>query len=320
MATTLGASFPATLAALTAGAIDVGRAMSLVGEVAGCAADACAEIEAAVLARGRRSTPSQFRQAARRAVLRIDAAHARQKAERAREQVYVATSPSSDDTSYLEGQLPGEDALAIRLVLDAAAVAMAGAGETRTRDQLRVAALAAPFWAALATGCLDSVDGPIPLALAHGQTPAIDMAVEAPVVELRGFGPITADTARVVAARARAGRWPLVRVHDRRASTSAFAEQPAESGYRPSAQLERHIIDRDQYCRFPGCTARPALCDVDHTIPWPLGSTHAGNLGLLCRHHHRVKQEPGFRLTQPEPGLFHWQLPTGHEYDVGPPD
>jgi len=43
-------------------------------------------------------------------------------------------------------------------------------------------------------------------------------------------------------------------------------------------------------------------------------------VGLLCRHHHHVKQEIGFRVTQPEAGQFHWRLPTGHEYDVGPPD
>ena len=47
---------------------------------------------------------------------------------------------------------------------------------------------------------------------------------------------------------------------------------------RPSARLERHVIDRDQHCRFPGCTAQPARCDVDHTVPWPLGPTHEANL------------------------------------------
>ena len=80
------------------------------------------------------------------------------------------------------------------------------------------------------------------------------------------------------------------------------------------------MIDRDLHCRFPGCTARPGHCDVDHTVPWPLGPTHESNLGLLCRRHHRIKQEAGFRVTQREPGVFHWRFPTGHEYDVGPPD
>ena len=332
MATTLAGGFPATLAALTRGAIDLGRAMTLVGEAAGCAADARAQIEAAVLAGGRRSTPSHFRQVARRAVLRIDAENARVQAQRARDQVYVATHPTNDDTAFLEGYLPGEDGLAIRLVLDAAATAMSGGAETRTRDQLRVAALAAPFWAALASGQLDSVGGPIALAVAHGQVPAIDMDVDGPIdaagpadsavaaVALRGYGPITLDTARVVAARARAGRWPVVRIHDHNAASTAFADAAAEPRYRPSARLERHVIDRDKHCRFPGCTARPALCDVDHTVAWPAGPTHASNLGLLCRHHHRVKQEAGFRVTQPEPGVFRWRMPTGHEYDVGPPD
>jgi hypothetical protein len=281
LATTMAGSFPATLAALTRGEIDLGRAMALVGEAAACTnADRRAQIEAAVLAGGRRGTPSQFGQAARRAVLRIDAEAARRKADQCRHNVYVATGPSSTDTSYLDGQLPAEDAMAIRLVLDAAATALSGTGETRTRDQLRVAALAAPFWAALSSGRLDMVGGPLTLAVAHGQVPALDLDVEPAadaVAELRGFGPVTPQTAREVAARAQVGRWPVVRIHDRAGAARDAAQVPAEPGYRPSAALERRIIDRDQQCRFPGCTAAPARCDVDHTIPWPLGPSHEGN-------------------------------------------
>ena len=178
LATTLAGHFPATLAALTRGAIDLGRAMTLVGEAAACDDVPRAQVEAVVLAGGRRGTPSRFRQAARRAVLRIDAESAVRAAERARQELYVATGPSSVDTSFLDGQLPAEDAMALRLVLDAAADALSGSGETRNRDQLRVAALVAPFWAALASGRLDSVGGGIPLAVAHGQVPALDLDVE----------------------------------------------------------------------------------------------------------------------------------------------
>jgi hypothetical protein len=322
LATTLAGAFPATLAALTAGAIDLGRAMSLVGEAGGCDDEHRALVEASVLAGGRRGTPSRFSQAARRAVLRIDPESARRKAECSRNEVYVATGPSSGDTSFLDGQLPAEDAMAIRLVLDAAATALSGAGETRTRDQLRVAALVAPFWAALASGVLDSVGGPIHLAVGHGQVPSIDLDipdVAGEAAELRGYGPVTPGTARAVAARAQVGRWPVVRIQGRARLGRDVAGERAERTYGPSARLERYVIDRDQHCRFPGCTARPALCDIDHTVAWPAGPTSATNLGLLCRRHHRVKQEAGFRLTQSTPGVFEWRFPTGHQYEVGPP-
>ncbi len=322
LATTLAGGFPATLAALTSGAIDLGRAMTLVGEAAGCDGEHRALVEAAVLAGGRRGTPSGFSQAARRAVLRLDPESARRKAECSRKEVYVATGPSSADTSFLDGQLPAEDAMAIRLVLDAAATALSGPGEARSRDQLRVAALAAPFWAALASGVLDSVGGPIQLAVAHGRVPSIDLDipdVAREAAELRGYGPVTPGTARAVAARAQLGRWPVVRIHGRARVGGDVAGERPERSYRPSVRLERFVIDRDQHCRFPGCTARPAHCDVDHTVAWPAGPTSAANLGLLCRRHHRVKQEAGFRVTQSAPGVFQWTFPTGHRYDVGPP-
>jgi hypothetical protein len=61
------------------------------------------------------------------------------------------------------------------------------------------------------------------------------------------------------------------------------ADAPAEAGYRPSAELERFIRCRDMTCRFPGCDQPAAFADIDHTIPYPSGPTHATNLKCLCR-------------------------------------
>jgi hypothetical protein len=41
--------------------------------------------------------------------------------------------------------------------------------------------------------------------------------------------------------------------------------------------------DRDLTCRFPGCDHPAEFADIDHTIPYPLGLTHASNLKCLCR-------------------------------------
>jgi hypothetical protein len=110
-----------------------------------------------------------------------------------------------------------------------------------------------------------------------------------------------------------------VHSHSADAAAQVAATWSIEPRYRPSAQLERHIIDRDQHCMFPGCTAAARWCDVEHTIPWPTGPTHPANLALICRRHHRFKQSARVTVVQPTPGHLRWMLPTGHQYEVGPP-
>jgi len=59
--------------------------------------------------------------------------------------------------------------------------------------------------------------------------------------------------------------------------------------------LRRALQHRDGECRFPGCCQK--RCDVHHVEHWADGGkTEIGNLLLLCRHHHRVLHEGGFRV------------------------
>jgi len=37
-----------------------------------------------------------------------------------------------------------------------------------------------------------------------------------------------------------------------------------------------------------------------------------------CRHHHRVKQAPGWHLAQPQPGIMRWTTPSGRTYTTRP--
>ena len=41
-------------------------------------------------------------------------------------------------------------------------------------------------------------------------------------------------------------------------------------------------------CRFPGCDHPAEFAHIDHTIPYPLGLTHASNLKCLCRKQHQT--------------------------------
>jgi hypothetical protein len=97
---------------------------------------------------------------------------------------------------------------------------------------------------------------------------------------------------------------------------------PGEAGYRPSAALERLIRCRDLTCRFPGCDRPAEFCDIDHTVPYPLGLTHPSNLKCVCRKHHLLKTFwagiNGWSDAQWPDGTIMWTAPSGQTYATRP--
>jgi hypothetical protein len=91
-----------------------------------------------------------------------------------------------------------------------------------------------------------------------------------------------------------------------------------ESGYRPSAELARFVRMRDMFCRAPGCDVPADRCDIDHTIPHPMGPTHASNLKCLCRTHHLMKTFGGWDDAQLPDGRVIWTSPSGKTYTTKP--
>jgi len=75
---------------------------------------------------------------------------------------------------------------------------------------------------------------------------------------------------------------------------------------RISSTLRRALSSRDGGCRFPGCTN--VLTDAHHVVPWiDGGATTLSNLLLLCRRHHRLVHEQGYRIetaADGEPRFF----------------
>jgi len=95
--------------------------------------------------------------------------------------------------------------------------------------------------------------------------------------------------------------------------------QPNPADRHPNAAMRRWIAARDTTCRAPGCTAPARICDTDHTEDHATGGpTTDNNLGLLCRHHHRLKHEGGHHLVQITPGEFRWVSPHCRTYEVHP--
>ena len=83
--------------------------------------------------------------------------------------------------------------------------------------------------------------------------------------------------------------------------------------------MRRWLNARDRTCRNPICQRPAWLCDQDHTLAYHKGGqTCSCNLGPPCRRHHKLKQTPGWRLEQPEPGVFRWIAPSGRTYTTAP--
>ncbi|CAN5286715.1 hypothetical protein BH20ACT5_BH20ACT5_23210 [soil metagenome] len=128
---------------------------------------------------------------------------------------------------------------------------------------------------------------------------------------LAGYGPITAGAARELAADA---TW-------RRILTDPISGTVLDVGrtsYPPPAGLADHVRTRDGTCRFPGCRQPAGRTDLDHTIPYPHGSTAATNLAALCRAHHRLKTFTTWTVDQTGDGTLTWTSPTGQRHTTRP--
>ncbi|UNX53993.1 HNH endonuclease [Georgenia sp. TF02-10] len=128
------------------------------------------------------------------------------------------------------------------------------------------------------------------------------------VAELAGYGPISPDVARALAA---GGTW-------RRLVTDPLSGTVLDVGrtrYRPPADLAEHVRTRDRTCVRPGCTTPAERCQIDHTLAFSQGGkTAAASLGAQCTTDHALKSAGTFKTTQPSPGVFEWLTPTGHAY------
>lgn len=136
--------------------------------------------------------------------------------------------------------------------------------------------------------------------------------------DLAGYGPITAEQARLLAGDPDSAWHRLV--------TDPLSGALLDYGttrYRPPPHLAEHVIARHQTCQFPGCRTPAHRCDLDHNVAFdPVadeGNTSSANLGPKCRPHHRLKGYPGWSVTQYSDGTIIWATPSGHSFQVDPP-
>ncbi|MCR2785068.1 MULTISPECIES: HNH endonuclease signature motif containing protein [unclassified Microbacterium] len=186
------------------------------------------------------------------------------------------------------------------------------ATDTRTMDQIRADVLADLLLTGHATA--PEATGAIP----EGTAIVAQVQVVIPAhtligigdepAELVGYGPISPDTARRLAATAE--------VWERLFTSPTTGAVQQVLTYRPTREMRRHLDARDEHCRFLGCRRPARQCDLDHTHDAALGGpTCLTNLANLCPgRHHPVKHGTAWSVVQKADGILEWTSPTGRVY------
>lgn len=302
---------PRSWAVFADGGMSVGVMRSLADVVDSVPCDArvddvldTAALENATLA------PARFRHALRRVreTLHPDSLEDRRRA--AVDGRRLACDPVDDGMAWLSLLTTAPLAIEIDARVDSVARSLAKVGgETRTLEQLR-ADVAADLLRSDPLGRLDRTGAP-PMSVSVGLTVPVMTLLgrsDEPAI-LEGYGPIDIVTARELAAGA--SSFHRILTHP----ITGTVLDVDRTTYRIPADLKRWVRLRDQHCTFPGCGRPAARCDLDHTVDWAYGGgTAAGNLGLLCGSHHRMKHSTAWRVERP-PGtaIAVWTSPTGAE-------
>ena len=203
------------------------------------------------------------------------------------------------------------------------ATAVAGAGAIEPSENENAGPESTPVLSEQAL--LDAVTQALtlrPLAQDMSQKPLIQVVVGLDTLlgtsdrpaELAGHGPLTAATARALAA---GGVW-------KRLVTDPLTGRLLDHGrrtYRPPPALADHVAGRDQYCRFPTCTRRARDAQQDHHERFSEGgSTSADNLNAYCAHHHLLKEHDDWHVVAHTDGRITWITPTGARHTSEPYD
>jgi len=306
--------FPEALEELAAGNVQVAQVRALIETTAALDDDTARAVQERVLGRMSEQNPATTRRALLRAVLKGDPEGAQRRHEAARKGRRVVQYPEADGMGTMRATLTAERAVHAMAVIDTHARAAKQSGDERTLDQAR-----ADSFYQLVTG--EQREYPPAVVTV---TVGIDtlLGIDQEPGELERYGPVTADTARMLAAGEDAVWRRLLT-----APESGLVVKTDPHTYRPTAEVRRHVSARDGHCSFPGCAMPAARTDLDHVVafdhrrPERGGLTVPENLQALCRRHHGLKTRGDWtvRLSQTDVNTTPtttWTAPSGRRYET----
>lgn len=332
------------------GDLDWARLHALVTRTRDLTPERAHAVEGKVLNRVvRELTIGRFMTAVDRAVLAVDATAAQKRRTAVGDGRRVSFWKDGDGrdaascAAGLHASGPADALAAAYASIDAAARRLRDQGDPRTLDQLRHDLLVD----ACTTGALPVPQDALPERprAAGGEQPdpqaAVVVAPRPPVpaqivvtvsretllglndepADLAGYGPITAQLARDLAAD---GIWRCAAVDDTHGTVLGVGRATWTPGYSPGKALRDFLAVAAPPCSVPWCNTPAARCDIDHHTPYAAGgSTCSCNTGPACRRHHRQKSA-GYITVRPStdpahpPGTHLWTFRDGRSVVVRP--
>jgi hypothetical protein len=185
-----------------------------------------------------------------------------------------------------------------------AAATLFPADDVRTMDQKRADLLVDAVLSGLPQDGLPEL---------QGRRPSIQVVVSADTLlqlddepaYLVGYGPITAETARRLAAD-ESGTWCRLLTDP---DTGQLLDISADR-YRPSQQLRDYVSARDGVCAFPTCNQPGYRCEYEHIKPYEQG-------GRTCRCNAALNT--GWQYRRNSDDSLTWTDDTGHQHTGHPP-
>lgn len=310
---TLVRELPRTLRLLASGVISARHAEVITEAAWKLEPDVVNAFEGAVLERAGEQTVAQLRQAVRRVAIALDPATEQQRHLKALADRKVGFQPVDDGMVQLPVLLGAAQGQSIFTRLTAAA-RLLPSHDVRTMDQKRADLLVDAVLAGLPHDALPEL---------QGRRPSIQVVVSADTLlglddepaDLAGYGPITAETARRLAADA-SGTWRRLLTDP---DTGRLLDISQDS-YRPSQRLRDFVAARDGVCSFPTCCQPGYRCEYEHITPYGRGGqTCRCNGALACKRHNLCKIDTGWAYRYDSDGSFTWTDDTGHSYRSHPP-
>jgi hypothetical protein len=137
---------------------------------------------------------------------------------------------------------------------------------------------------------------PVPISGSRGERYQVVLHVEAETLEARGEGGRSEldDGTRVSGETSRRLSCDCGVVEVAHGADGSVLDVGRRRRTTPPA-LRRALEARDRGCRFPGCGLR--FTEAHHLVHWANGGeTKLSNTLLLCRHHHRLVHEGGWKV------------------------
>ena len=224
---------------------------------------------------------------------------------------FVAVHHEGDGSSMLVARMNTADAVQLKNAVDAIANAMVLEGRTEALPVLRSEALA-DLARPTERGTLPRPEATLVVHVAREALPhETDGGGEGGAVAREdSIGPLLLDQVCELLAH---GRVRLLPVLD-------LAGDLGVDAYEIPDRTRQQLQIREPFSIFPFSTTRSVHADLDHTIPYrvngPPEQTRPSNLGPLGRREHRAKTFGGWKLSQPQPGVYRWRSPYGYEYEI----